>query len=190
MPAESREEILKKYVGDMLAVVRHTTEACERQLEEKSLAAQPEAHQLIGRIAGTLRSHCTRLESYSQRLGAPSSAVKDAVVSVTGAVIGLYDKVRSDAVSKMLRDDYVALTMAAMAYEMLHTTGLALKDQEAADLALAQMRDLPPLIFEIGGLTPMTVVRELAEQGIVADHTVAEEAARHSEEVWRTRRVA
>lgn len=190
MPAESREEILQKYVGDMVAVVNHTLQACERQLEDASLRTIPEGHQIVSRVAGTLRSHLTRLEEHARQIGASSSPLKEALSTMTGAVAGLYDKVRSDTASRILRDNYVALTMTAMAYEMLHTTALALKDKTTADLSLAQMRDLPPLIMEIGHITPMVIVRELAERGIVADQAVAEQAAWDIEEAWRSRRAA
>ncbi len=190
MAAETRDEILQKYVGDMVAVVNHTVEVCERQLDDKDLQAIPDGLDIVRRVVETLRVHRTSLEQRAKDIGAPLSAVKEAVSSVTGAVIGLYDRIRSETVSKMLRDHYAALTMTAMAYEMLHTTALALKDQPTADLSIKHMRDLPPLIMEIGHIVPMVIVRELAEKGIVVDHGVADQAAHAAEEAWRSPRPA
>jgi hypothetical protein len=86
----------------------------------------------------------------------------------------------------MLRDDYVALTMCCVAYEMLHTTGLALKDQSTADLALSNLKDLTPMVMEIGQAIPAIVTAELVLSGVGADGSVAEQAARNNEEAWRT----
>lgn len=187
MPAESREEILQKYVGDMHGVLKHTLEVCERQNQSEFLRDHPEAQRVITRIVETLKRHHERVHARAEQIDAlENSAVKEALTAMTGMVTGMYDKVRSDTTSKMLRDDYVALTMCAMAYEMLHTTALALKDQETAEMALTLMRDLPPIIVEIGHITPMVVVRELADKGIVVDQGVAARAAENIEKLWRT----
>ena len=39
------------------------------------------------------------------------STVKSKIASFTGSVAGMIDTVRDDALSKMLRDDYAALSM-------------------------------------------------------------------------------
>ena len=46
----------------------------------------------------------------------------------------------------MLRDDYTALSLAAISHTMLHTTGLALQNQPLADLAQRYLKDITPII--------------------------------------------
>jgi len=186
MTPETREDVLKKYVSDMHAVAKHVLEAFERQQQDTDVQRHAEAKALIDKIVSTMRSQHNRLDAHSRTLGAePHSMAKEAVTAALGIAAGLYDKIRSHAVSKMLRDDYVALTMCCVAYEMLHTTGLALKDQATADLALSHLKDLTPLVTSIGQSIPAVVTRELAESGVGADATVAEIAARNNEEAWR-----
>ena len=63
----------------------------------------------------------------------------------------------------MLREDYTALSLAAIRYHMLHTTGLALQDQAMADLALRHLKDWTPIIVEISQAVHPVVVQELRD---------------------------
>lgn len=187
MAEQTREGLLRKYVSDMHAVAKHVLEAFERQQEDVDAQRHAEAKRLIDQVVTVLRSHHNRLDEHARSLGAePHSAAKEAVSATLGMAAGFYDKIRSHPVSKMLRDDYVALTMCCVAYEMLHTTGLALKEQATADLALSHLKDLTPLVTSIGQAIPAVVTHELAESGVGADQSVAEQAARNNEQAWRS----
>jgi ferritin-like metal-binding protein YciE len=187
MEPQSREDLIKKYVSDMHAVAKHVLEAFERQQQDADVQKFSEASQLIAKVVTTMRSQHNRLDEHSRSVGAePHSMTKEAISAALGMAAGLYDKIRSHAVSKMLRDDYVALTMCCVAYEMLHTTGLAVKDQATADIALSHLKDLTPLVMQIGQAIPAVVTRELAESGVAADTTAAETAAKNNKEAWRT----
>jgi ferritin-like metal-binding protein YciE len=187
MTPQTREDLIQKYVSDMHAVAKHVLEAFERQQEDADVKKFTEANQLIGKVVTTMRSQHNRLDEHSKSVGAEvHSMPKEAISAALGMAAGLYDKVRSHAVSKMLRDDYVALTMCCVAYEMLHTTGLAVSDQATADLALSHLKDLTPLVMQIGQAIPAVVTRELVESGFSADTSCAEIAARNNQEAWRT----
>ncbi len=183
----TKDEILKKYISDMHAVAKHVLEAFERQQQDADVQRHAEAKRVIDQIVTTMRSQHNRLDEHSRTMGAePHSMAKEAIAATLGIAAGLYDKVRSHAVSKMLRDDYVALAMCCVAYEMLHTTGLALKDQATADLALSHLKDLTPLVTSIGQSIPAVVVTELAESGAGVDMSVAQQAAKNNEQAWRS----
>lgn len=178
-------EALQGYVNDMLAVEREIHQAFSRQKHDEGLKEFATAHQLIARIEDTIDRHLVELQRCLERLGTSESALKKAVGSVMGAMAGLYDQVRDDKVSRIVRDDNTALTFAVVCYEMLHTTALAMKDQQTAELALKLLKDYTPLIMGLSDVLPSVIVRELSEEGtIAADESVAREAVRHTREAW------
>ena len=60
---------------------------------------------MISKIEATLDEHIEHLERHLKTIGGnTSSPVKSAVSAVAGVAAGLYDKVRDEQVSKMLRD--------------------------------------------------------------------------------------
>ncbi len=179
-----RQDTVRHYVSDMLATEKHIHEAVKRQAEDESTKQQPEASRLVNQIEQTLQSHINQLERHSEQLGGSSTGLKDAVTSTLGAMAGLYDKVRSKQVSRMLRDDYTALSLAAIGYTMLHTTALALNDHTTSDLALRNLKDITPLITQISQVIPGVVASELTEDHPNLNMSSGHEAMRNTQEAW------
>lgn len=180
-----RQDTLQQYVSDMLAVERHILPAIESQTKEERFAKNPEVERLVNRIEGTVRSHINSLEQHLEGLGGdPASPVKSAVTAVLGAAATLIEKVRTDPVSKNLRDDYTVLSLAAISYTMLHTTGRALMDEQTADLAANCLMDYTPLIAEISEVIPVVVVTELRDETEVLDPEAARHATKRTQEAW------
>ncbi len=186
---EKRQETLGQYVSDMQATEKHIHEAVTRQTDDESVKQQPEASRLINRLHQTLDTHINTLESHSKMLDASNSSIKDAIMSTLGAMAGLYDKVRTKQVSRMLRDDYTALSLAAISYTMLHTTALGLNDQRTADIALRHLKDLTPLITEISRIIPQVVAVELTEDHPNLNVSSAPESMRRTQEAWDAKHV-
>src|SRR3712207_9132960 len=67
--------------------------------------------------------------------GQTGGALKSTVAALFGVAAGVIDKVRPEAISKNLRDDYTAFNHAAIGYHMLYGTALMLGDQKTAALA-------------------------------------------------------
>lgn len=175
------QETLQQYVSDMVALDKHILEAVERQVNDRRTRDYPDLQQLLTRIQSTLRGHLPGLEQLLSTLGGdPTSPVKKAVAAVAGVAAGTYDKIRTDTVSKMLRDTYTALSLAAISYTMLHTTGLGVKNPQAADLAVGYLKQVTPLIVEISEVIPLVVVRELED----TDPAVGPEAVRNTQKAW------
>lgn len=174
---------LQSYINDMYAVEKHVLEAVERQAENKDVQKKHEAHQVIQKIQGTLRQHVHVLDQHLDQFGGRST-VKSAVASVTGVAAGLYDQVRTETVSSMLRDDYTALSMVAVASTMLHSTALALHDKMTADIALQHLKDVTPLITEISRVIPILTVQDVHDDVETADTSVAQQAIRNTQEAW------
>jgi hypothetical protein len=180
------KDILQQYVSDMVALDEHIHEAIKRQIEDDRLKQFPEASKVVNTLHRTLDTHITGLKGQLKALGGEASGpVKEAVSAIAGVAAGLYDKVRHDPVSKMLRDDYTALSLAAISYTMLHTTGLALQKQPIADLAQRYLNDIAPLIIEISQVIPGVVVKDLEDNEVLIDRAVGQEAVRKTQAAWK-----
>jgi len=181
------KDILQQYVSDMVALDEHIHEAIKRQIEDDRLKQFPEASKLVHTLYRTLDTHLTGLKAQLISLGGEASGpVKEAVSAIAGVAAGLYDKMRHDPVSKMLRDDYTALSLAAISYTMLHTTGLALQNQQIADLAQRYLKDVTPIIVDISQVMPGVVVKDLEGSEALVDRTVGQEAVRKTQAAWST----
>ena len=179
-------EILRPYVADMAAVQKHILEVVERQRNDDDVKKSPQALQLVSRLETTLRSQTASLEQHLTTFegGSVSGAVKETVTGVLGALAGLYDKIRKDTVSRMLRDDYTALSLSSISLTMLHTTALGVTHAATADLALRFLKELTPFVMELAEVIPHVVLRELAEDGRVFDAAVAQKAVSNTQEAW------
>jgi hypothetical protein len=180
-----RQNTTTKYVSDMLTITKHIHEAIERQRLDNDVKQDKDAYPVISRLDGTLKSQINAWEQHLEAIGNDTgSPIKEAVGSVLGVFAGLLDKVRTDTVSKMLRDDYTALSLQSIALTMLHTTGLALKQPETANLALSQLHDITPIIVDISEIIPLVVIRELSNDSEVIDRTVGDTAIRNTQKAW------
>ena len=178
------KDTLRQYVSDMLAVDRNIHEMVKRHRDDKQVQADSDAHQLLSRIESTFDTVIEELEQHLKHLGgAPSSPVKEAVAGTVGALSSVYDKMRTETVSKMLRDDYTMLGLAAISYTMLNTTGYALSDTMTAQVAARHLRQLTPLITGISRIIPLVVARELAEDHRV-DGSSAPASIRETQQAW------
>ena len=185
-----RKDTLQQYVSDMLAVERHLLPAFENQSKDDRFAKFPEARRLVNRIEATINSHINGLKQHLENLGGDAaSPVKSAVTAALGTAAAVIENMRTDPVSKNLRDDYTALNLAAIGYTMLHTTGKALMDDQTADLAAAFLTDYTPLITEINEVIPAVVVSELRDETEVLDPGAAEQAVERTQQAWRKEHV-
>ena len=120
---QARSDTLQQYVSDMIAIEEHIANAVKRQAEDKDVLNNPQASRIIQNILQYAEQHSQHLKQHLESIGGdPAKGIKEVATSALGAVAGMYDKIRSEQVSKMLRDDYTALNLAAIAYTKLHTT--------------------------------------------------------------------
>src|SRR3954468_21600247 len=136
-------DLLQKYVSDMAAVEEHISSAVQRQIKDEKLAKHAsQAARVINNIAQISAHHEQELQTHLQAIGGDAAkGIKEVTTAALGSIAGLYDKMRSEAVSKMVRDDYTALNLATMSYTMLHTTALALNEPRTAALALRHLQN-------------------------------------------------
>ncbi len=180
------QEVIHTYLTDMHTVESHILEAVERQLEGDEIKAYPEASRVVRTLQTTLKRHTDALQATVEAREGKSikGALKEALGDTLGFVAGLYDKVRDDKVSRMIRDNYTATSLAAISYHMLHTTALGLKNQEVASMALRNLKDLTPILVDLSKVVCDIVAKELAAENKVFDGTVGPQAIRNTQEAW------
>jgi len=158
------EQTVADYVGDMVALESHVEEALDRQLKETQ--DDPEASAAVKRFHDMVKEHRDRLKGLQEETGStPGNPIKAAGAAVLGKAAGVIDLVRTEGISKSLRDDYAAFSLAAISYSMLHTTALSLGNTRVADIAEQYLTDYAGAIERINEIMPAVVDRELRKDG-------------------------
>jgi len=171
--SDKHRRTIADYVGDMAALESHIEEALDRQLTEVkddpvALAAVRDFHDMVKRHRDTLKAMD---EETGKTIGTP---IKEAGAALFGKAAGIINLVRSEGVSKGLRDDYAAFSLAAISYSMLHTTATGLGDSHVASLAERHLRDHADAIMRINEIMPEVVMRELKKDGHRVDNAAVE----------------
>jgi hypothetical protein len=186
MEHHDKRDYLKKNLNDMLAVETHTLESVERQTRDRRTKAYMDAYDILRKVERVLSSHQVELEKCLSTFdGGMESTVKKTASAALGTLAGLYGKwLREDPVSRSLRDDYTALSLAAISYTMLHTTARGLGDMSVADMALRHLCDLTPLIVELSRCIPIVLTEELTAEGRVLHPEEARRALEETQKAW------
>jgi len=184
MADDKRQDTIQQYVADMVAVEEHIEQALDGQLKhdveyQEAAAAIQHFHDLVKSQRDALKAH---LESIG---GSESHPVKAAVAALFGAAAGVIDNVRTEAVSKMLRDDYTAFNHAAMGYAMLHATARALGDMNTMDVVDRHLRGYARAAQEINQIIAGVVGWELQKDGLSVDPSAAAYCTEAINRAWR-----
>lgn len=183
MNTEEKKSI-RKYTSDLLALENHFMNAVKKQKSSEKVKDE-DVIELLHETDKMISGHVKSLERHMDRLGGEmKSDIKSKIASFTGSVAGLIDGARKDTVSKMMRDDYTALSMIAVGYTMLHTHALAGKDQLLADLTLQNLKNCTSLITEISKVVPLVVAREITEDKNTADE-IGQKALKNTQNAWK-----
>jgi len=173
---EKHRKTIADYVGDMAALESHIEEALDRQLNE--VKDDPIAQVAVQEFHDTVKAHRDTLKAMEEETGKTiGTPIKEAGSALLGKAAGIIDLVRTEGISKSLRDDYAAFSLAAISYSMLHTTASALGDQRVASLAEKHLQDHARALMRINEIMPGVVIRELQKDDHQADNS-AEEATR------------
>jgi ferritin-like metal-binding protein YciE len=185
---EKNQKTIADYVGDMAALEAHIEEALDRQLTEvkddpTALAAVREFHDTVKRHRDTLMD--VEDEETGRTIGSP---IKEAGAALIGKAAGIINLVRTEGISKALRDDYAAFSLAAISYSMLHTTALSLGDNRVASLAERHLQDHAAAITRINEIMPEVVLRELKKDGHQAQESAAQATRKAVANAWEVSR--
>lgn len=185
MLTPENQQVLCRCLADLRTLERLLIETLELQEHEKDLQTHRDAAKLLAETLDLLRYQVARLDEELEALHCdPRAALKASAGSFAAAFAATVSKLRSHEASKILRDDYTMLNLAAVAYTMLHTTAVAIGHSHLADLSLIHLRELTGVLFEINHLLPRIVVEELGRTTANIAPGVAEKAWQNVEEAW------
>ena len=183
----TREETVRSYLGDLISVLDHVSQAVAKQAGNDDIRRIAHAGRVIDNLHSVLIRQHADLEAHVKAMGGTSGGgvLKDMLGTVTGALAGLYGKMRGETAARMLRDDYTAVSFVTACTTMLHTTALALDDSATAALTLRHIQEYPPLIMALSELLPHAVVADLAADKVpIVNPSAAEEAIRNLSDSW------
>lgn len=182
---DKSQKTIADYVGDMVAVNGHIEEALDRQL---TIADHiPTANAAIHRFHDLVKQQRDALMAYQKEIGGTAgSPIKEAGAAVLGVAAGLIDKIRTESVSKALRDDYTAFNLAAIGYTMLHATAVALGDQRTAEIAHKGLDAYAGAVQEINHIIGEVVVAELKnDKHQITNGNAAQENRKMVDHAWQ-----
>jgi ferritin-like metal-binding protein YciE len=175
---------IQTYVGDMYALESHIEQAIDAQLEK--VKDHPKAQMAVRRFHGTVRTQRDAMKAHLESIGGSSSgSLKSAVTNLFGMAAGVIDKVRPEAASKILRDNYTAFNLAAMGYHMLYGTALMLNDQKTAAIAERHHRSYTDMVQDINQIILSVVAEELRQDGLKLNEKAMDSATETMNEDWR-----
>ncbi|HEX3465320.1 MAG TPA: DUF892 family protein [Candidatus Elarobacter sp.] len=184
---ENELHSVQTYVSDMLALERHIAQPLKRQLDMEDTQKYAQAHAIVATLESLTRSHETALTQCLADLGGhEASPVKSAWAGLLGAGAAAIDSVRKTKVSKNLRDDYTALSLASISYTMLYTTATGLGETPVADLAQRHLSDYARLVMQINQVIPDVVLQELRDDGELVAADAAETIRKTANEIWKS----
>ena len=184
MAENQNQDTIKTYVGDMFSMESHIEEALDLQLEK--MKDHPKANAAVRRFHNTVRTQRDALKAHLDQLGgATGGSIKSAVASAFGVAAGVIDKVRPEAMSKNLRDDYTAFNHAAIGYHMLYGTALMLGFPQTAALAERHHRAYTDMVQDINQVILDVVAHELKKDGHTIDERAMDRATETMNQDWK-----
>lgn len=179
------DEQRTKYLTDLMAIEKHLLETIGRQRSDENVRMNIHVNELIIRIERCARDHYESLKELSSAYMVEENAVKKVISTALGTATGLLEGIRDHKLPRMLRDNYVMLSVAAMHYTTVHAFGAAIRDERLASQTLLHLRAITPLLVALSKVLPEVVVSDVAaEHGAVIDMTAADLARTRTQEAW------
>jgi len=126
------------------------------------------------------------LEIVLQELGGESrTSFKSVVTEAAGAVAAAVNEGRVHKITKKLRDDYTALSLVSVGYELLHATGNALGNEQVASLALHHLREVAGFIMDLSQAIIPVAIEELHKTNPEAEVAATVATQVNIREAWR-----
>lgn len=183
---EEQLALLAGYVGDAAALDSDIESMLDRQLglTKNDTLAGP----LVRGFHDSIRDQRNMMIELRDAMGEDQAVnvLKEKGATVLGAVSGVINKIRSDAISKALRDDYAAFNLAAVSYTMLLTTARAIGSTEVATAAEKGLKAYAAGVQKINHAIPSVVVAELAGKSQVAvSSDIADDVRQTADGIWK-----
>ncbi|MEK7952246.1 hypothetical protein [Luteolibacter soli] len=183
---DAHRKHLAAYMNDMLAVERDLSQAVRGQLEDERIDRHEGLRDLLLDVVAGSEGRTDILRKISQSEGGVlGAAVKGTVMAVAGTLAGIYGRLREHPVSRMVRDDIIALDVAVTGYGMLLTLARCLDQKESIAFAQLALLGCPPLVTRLDHVLPLIIAAELAEDAPVPAPDGAELAQDAIRQVWQ-----
>jgi len=181
---EKNMKTMLDYLGDMLSLEGHIEEALDRQLG--TTKDHTVANAAVQRFHDMVKANKIKLEKHIEGMAdLKGNPVKELGANLLGKAAGVVNMVRTEGISKSLRDDYVAFNLAAISYSMLDTTARALGDKKSTALADEGLRDYASAAQEINQIISEVVVWELEKDGHQVEPGAAGKTRRQIQKAWK-----
>lgn len=184
--AESQNlDTTRTYVGDLYSLESHIEEALDAQVEK--FRDHPKAYAAARRFHGTVRTQRDAMKTHLDELGGGTGgAIKSAVSAAFGLAAGVIDKMRTEPISKALRDDYTAFNLAAIGYHMVYGTALMLGFPKTAEIAERHHRAYTDMVQDVNQIILDVVAWELRKDGHKVDERAMDRATETMNQDWRS----
>lgn len=186
--SNTRTKNISTYTSDLHALERHFMNAVKKQ-KTSDKVTDKRAVELLHELDKMASSHVQKLEAEIEQMGGEvKSTIKSKIATFAGSIAGMIDAVRNDALSKMLRDDYTALSMITIGYTMLHTHALSNENQKLANISKSHLEDCTVLITEISKVIPMVTAYEINSDKDRAEE-IGAKALENTHSAWKPENV-
>jgi ferritin-like metal-binding protein YciE len=183
---EKHHDSLKQYINDVIGLERDIANAIKMQATDERLLVFGELKAILDQVVHNSETRLEVLKRISEEEGGQlGAAVKEGITALTGTLAGIYGKIREHPVSRMVRDDIVALEVSSVSYGMLFTLGLAIGHRECVVIAEQGLEQTPKLIVELTDLLPGIVAYEIAGDAPLANPSTVEIAQATIRNAWR-----
>ncbi len=183
----ARNDLITKHIADISALEKHILEAVQRQRESEAVKSNVDVNRVVMDVERVLTSHIASLDTLAASYdGEGEAGFKKALLAAAGMAAGLYDRLRESELTRDLRDDYTALSLATMGYTAMHAFALGITEPRLADLAGRHLADLTPLLIELSKLIPVTTITDLAKEhpDLGVDTSKISEAVENTQRAW------
>ena len=185
---EKHHDSLVQYVNDVIGMERDIINAIRGQLKDDRVTGHVDLKILLDDVVTQGEARLQRFKELSEAEGGSfGEALKEGITAVTGVLAGIYGRLREHPVSRMLRDDIIAMDVATTSYGMLLTLALATGHSQCAALAEAGLRACAPLVVKLTDQLPLVVAGELANDAPLSNPAAAQVAHKTIREAWRHR---
>ena len=176
-------EKLTTYTNDLLNFNKHFLSVIRSQKTSDTLN-NTKAVDLLHNIDIALTTQINELENFDDLIEESRfEFFKEKAATLFGSLAGNIDSLRKDPVSKILRDDYTALSMLSSGYTMLYTAALVEENESLANFAKSSLQRVAQLIADTNQTIPFVVTEELA--GTNTDvNAIAEKALEETQKAW------
>jgi ferritin-like metal-binding protein YciE len=182
--ASKSDKTIADYLGDLIAVETHIEQALDHQLNLTK--DEPTVGPLVQEFHDMVRDQLKELRALQPDEGSTAgNPIKAAGATILGKVAGIIDMVRTEAISKTLRDDYTAFNLAAISHSMFLATATTLGDTKMAELAQRHLTNYAGAVQKINQVIAEVVIGELAKDGHPVEAKVTADITNTIDRAWK-----